>query len=111
MQPLIATNYEEEPSIYAPSILFSNDCFQYLAEQGSDKWHLLANAIKTNTTYKLDFYPSNGTNTITVDKNVVFSLAKYGDGRGGSMDFAIDKHLCLDAFIHAQDMTTKWLNK
>lgn len=101
---------EIEDSKYPPVIKFICDSFLFLPEQGCIKWNEVVNAIKNNTSYKIDWMPSNAECYIEVkDGFVYFAVSKYGDGCGGNLYVGIENNRCLNAFEDAALITKQWM--
>lgn len=113
LRAVLADNFMEGvDSQFPPVIKFICDSFLFLPEQGCIKWDKLIDAIKNNTTYKMDWSPRNGECYIEVkDGMVFFAVSKYGDGCGGYLYVSIDGNKCLDAFESAQSITQEWMSK
>lgn len=102
---------DEPDHIHPPCLEFLlDDKISFLPEQGSLKWHELIQAIENNTRYCIDWSPSNGGCSIEVKDGVTsFKVAKYGDGRGGSIHVSLPSNICLDAFKEADEITKTWI--
>ena len=113
---LTVTNVElelldERDYTLPPCLTFESSTFCFTPEQGSLDWYKLANAIKRNIPCTLDWSPSNGSCSINVqDGYVTFTVAKYGDGRGGHLSMKLPYDACIDAFQTANHITTAWLS-
>jgi len=84
-------------------------------EQGATaaEWATLADACKSGATYEKNWSPGNGEMRITVragSRDVLFTVAKYGDGCGGDMSCCVSAASCVEAFREAARLTEAWLS-
>ena len=113
---LTVTNIESEllderDYTLPPCLTFESSTFCFTPEQGSLDWYKLAKAITYNIPYTLDWSPSNGSCSIHVqDGYVTFTVAKRGDGCGGSLTMKLPYEECIGAFDAANHITTAWLS-
>jgi len=100
-----------------PEILFIGrvgdvTVFTMLAEQGASatRWTKLADACSLSSAAGKDWGPCNGETYINVVNDVVeFTIAKHGDGCGGSSSTFISARCCVGAFREAASLTEAWL--
>src|SRR5437870_8554245 len=105
-------DYKHPPIIEFTCTLNNKFLFNFLPEQGSIGWKMLAYACLNNTKDGIDWSPCNGESSMRVTTlGVEFTIAKYGDGRGGSLTIIIPAKDCYDAFIEADKITEKWMNE
>ena len=105
-------SYSHFPAIQFDCLLNNRQLFQMLPEQGAGHWKLLADACRGRTNYSIDWSPCNGESNINVSGNdVTFCVAKFGDGCGGQLSVTVPSEACVEAFEHAAQITTEWMQK
>lgn len=110
---------DEEYDEAYPMIIFIGELdnmviFKITPENGisAHDWNKLADGCDTFSDVKYDWKPANGSMCINVQKNgmVLFSIAKFGDGNGGTAEVSFPSVCCATAFRNAAILTDAWFS-
>lgn len=103
---------DDSPTIQLEAFLGPTKLFTLVPEEEipATTWAALATACAKRQTYAHDWAPDNGDMFIIVQESgtVDFTVARYGSGRGGSVEIQLPTAVCTEAFAKASQLTAEF---